>query len=212
MTAKVDSAALQDGYTLYHHTFVFTATGEWAVVQQGMSAASRYARRYHWLGERVANQFEGVIPEGAYGGGTVMIWDKGITEGRLGDEADADRQLAKGELKFVLLGRSSRVRGCSSGRAWPAVAAHPSTGTNMPAERIFPSRSPARSCPGGRWAAIGRAAGASPRQLQLAGAADPAAPPPRALGRRTAAAARPMSHASSRPGRPRRGTATSGAR
>ena len=54
MTAKVDSAALQDGYTLYHHTFVFTATAEWAVVQQGMSAASRYARRYHWLGERVA--------------------------------------------------------------------------------------------------------------------------------------------------------------
>ena len=54
MTAKVDSAALQDGYTLYHHTFVFTAAAEWAVVQQGMSAATRYARRYHWLGERVA--------------------------------------------------------------------------------------------------------------------------------------------------------------
>ena len=53
MAAKVDSAALQDGFELYHHTFVFTATGEWAVVQQGMSVATRYARRYHWLGERI---------------------------------------------------------------------------------------------------------------------------------------------------------------
>jgi hypothetical protein len=54
MAAKVDSAALQDGYQLYHHTFVFTAAADWAVVQQGMSASTRYARRYHWLGERVA--------------------------------------------------------------------------------------------------------------------------------------------------------------
>ena len=54
MTAKVDSAAVQDGYQLYHHSFVFTAAAEWAVVQQGMSPATGYARRYHWLGERVA--------------------------------------------------------------------------------------------------------------------------------------------------------------
>jgi uncharacterized protein len=53
MAAKVDSAALQDGYELYHDTFVFTGAGDWAVVQQGMSAATRYARRYHWLGARV---------------------------------------------------------------------------------------------------------------------------------------------------------------
>jgi bifunctional non-homologous end joining protein LigD len=54
------------------------------------------------------NQFEGVIPEGAYGGGTVMIWDKGvwapIAQDRLGDETEVDHQLAKGDLKFVLLG------------------------------------------------------------------------------------------------------------
>ncbi len=55
MTAKVDSAALQDGYQLYHHTFVFTPAGHWAVIQQGMSDATRYARRYHWLGEDVAS-------------------------------------------------------------------------------------------------------------------------------------------------------------
>ena len=53
MSAKVDSAAIQDGYQLYHHAFVFTAGGSWAVVQQGMNETTRYARRYHWLGEAV---------------------------------------------------------------------------------------------------------------------------------------------------------------
>jgi hypothetical protein len=51
--AKVDSAAVQDGYQLYHHVFFFTTAGEWCVVQQGMSDASRSARRYHWLSDSV---------------------------------------------------------------------------------------------------------------------------------------------------------------
>ncbi|MDY6912714.1 MAG: DUF763 domain-containing protein [Chloroflexota bacterium] len=55
MVAKVDSSALQDGYQLYHHVFFFTASGAWSVVQQGMNSNTRYARRYHWLGERVAD-------------------------------------------------------------------------------------------------------------------------------------------------------------
>src|SRR5438034_1356334 len=53
--AKVDSAAVQDGYQLYHHVFFFTPAGEWCVVQQGMSDATRMARRYHWLSEHVAS-------------------------------------------------------------------------------------------------------------------------------------------------------------
>jgi len=53
MAAKVDNAALQDGYQLYHHVFLFTASGSWAVVQQGMNEDTRYARRYHWLGEKL---------------------------------------------------------------------------------------------------------------------------------------------------------------
>jgi hypothetical protein len=53
MSAKVDSAALQDGYQLYHHCFFFSTAGQWCVVQQGMSDRTRYARRYHWLGEAV---------------------------------------------------------------------------------------------------------------------------------------------------------------
>jgi len=53
MAAKVDSAAVQDGYQLYHHAFFFTPSGGWCVVQQGMDDASGMARRYHWLDARV---------------------------------------------------------------------------------------------------------------------------------------------------------------
>jgi hypothetical protein len=53
MSAKVDSAAVQDGYQIYHHTFFFTTSGSWAVVQQGMNEKTRYARRYHWLSQGV---------------------------------------------------------------------------------------------------------------------------------------------------------------
>jgi hypothetical protein len=55
MTAKVDSAAVQDGYEIYHHTFFFTADGRWAVVQQGMNVATKYARRYHWLSDDLSS-------------------------------------------------------------------------------------------------------------------------------------------------------------
>ncbi len=51
LVAKVDSAALQDGFDLYLHGFFVTNHGKWAVVQQGMNGASRTARRYHWLSE-----------------------------------------------------------------------------------------------------------------------------------------------------------------
>ncbi len=53
MSAKVDSAAVQDGFQVYHHSFFFTPAGEWAVVQQGMKESGNAARRYHWLGSAV---------------------------------------------------------------------------------------------------------------------------------------------------------------
>jgi len=53
MSAKVDSAVLQDGYQLYHHCFFFTEKGKWAVIQQGMNNINNYARRYHWLSDFV---------------------------------------------------------------------------------------------------------------------------------------------------------------
>ena len=48
LSAKVDNTAIQDGYQLYLHSFVVSADGEWAVIQQGMNDANGYARRYHW--------------------------------------------------------------------------------------------------------------------------------------------------------------------
>lgn len=58
LSAKVDTALLQDGYNLYHHTIFFTPKGKWAVVQQGMKEETSYARRYHWLSDTVRDFFE----------------------------------------------------------------------------------------------------------------------------------------------------------
>lgn len=51
LTAKIDNNAIQDGFQLYHHNFLFTFDGSWAVVQQGMN--DRFARRYHWHSQNV---------------------------------------------------------------------------------------------------------------------------------------------------------------
>ena len=48
LTARVDNNAIADGFQLYLHTFMVTAAGDWAVVQQGMNNATGLARRYHW--------------------------------------------------------------------------------------------------------------------------------------------------------------------
>lgn len=58
MSAKVDNALIQDGYNLYAHFFVFSESGNYCVVQQGMNSKIRYARRYHWL-----SGFESFIEE-----------------------------------------------------------------------------------------------------------------------------------------------------
>jgi len=51
LVAKVDSAAVQDGFDLYLHGFVVADDGRWTVIQQGMSGERKQARRYHWLSE-----------------------------------------------------------------------------------------------------------------------------------------------------------------
>jgi hypothetical protein len=53
LTAKVDSSLLQDNFQIYHHSFLFTKKGHWAVIQQGMNTDIKKARRYHWYSERV---------------------------------------------------------------------------------------------------------------------------------------------------------------
>src|SRR3954470_14299161 len=53
LTARVDNNAIADGFQIYLHTFIVSAAGEWAVVQQGMNERSGMARRYHWHSQAV---------------------------------------------------------------------------------------------------------------------------------------------------------------
>jgi hypothetical protein len=55
LVAKVDSAAVQDGFDLYLHAFFVTDDGKWTVVQQGMNGEKKQARRYHWHSETLTS-------------------------------------------------------------------------------------------------------------------------------------------------------------
>ncbi len=85
LVAKVDSAAVQDGFDLYVHGFVVTDDGHWAVVQQGMNPEKRQARRYHWLWERAGSFVE--APHTAIAGEPnpipiVNLTDRGASDAR----------------------------------------------------------------------------------------------------------------------------------
>ena len=51
LSAKVDNTAIQDGFQLYTHNFILSSSGNWSVIQQGMSDLTSTARRYHWHSE-----------------------------------------------------------------------------------------------------------------------------------------------------------------
>lgn len=55
MAAKIDSALIQDGFQIYHHSFFFSQNGSWAVVQQGMNTVNLTARRYHWYSQKITD-------------------------------------------------------------------------------------------------------------------------------------------------------------
>ncbi len=77
LTAKVDSAAVQDGFDLYLHGFIVTDDGRWTVVQQGMNGERRQARRYHWLSEGLTSFVDDphAAVEGEGGGEIVNLAD-----------------------------------------------------------------------------------------------------------------------------------------
>jgi hypothetical protein len=78
LVAKVDSAAVQDGFDLYLHGFIVTNDGHWVVVQQGMNGEIRQARRYHWLSEGLTSFVEEPHSaiEGAAQGEIVNLTDR----------------------------------------------------------------------------------------------------------------------------------------
>lgn len=73
LTARIDNNAIADGFQIYLHSFVVSADGEWAVVQQGLNARNGLARRYHWhsayVKDFVAEPHTGIVGETQ---GTIM--------------------------------------------------------------------------------------------------------------------------------------------
>jgi bifunctional non-homologous end joining protein LigD len=115
------------------------------------------------------NAFEGVIPAGEYGGGTVMIWDRGTWEPEVPDVGVA---LAKGELKFRLHGRKlngSWVLVRTRNRQWLLIKHRDRFASAEDVTRTRPLSVVSRRTMAG----IARAAGATPPQIALAVAADP---------------------------------------
>lgn len=86
LVAKVDSAAIQDGFDLYLHGFIVTDDGQWVVVQQGMNTTSRQARRYHWRSEGLKSFVDAphAAIEGARQGNIVNLTDHRACASRLG--------------------------------------------------------------------------------------------------------------------------------
>ncbi|HEY0851181.1 MAG TPA: DUF763 domain-containing protein [Bradyrhizobium sp.] len=85
LVAKVDSAAVQDGFELYLHGFFVTDDGKWTVVQQGMSDARRQARRYHWHSEKLESFVDAphAAIDGPVQGEIVNLTDRGAAPSRM---------------------------------------------------------------------------------------------------------------------------------
>jgi hypothetical protein len=99
LVAKVDSAAVQDGFDLYLHGFVVAADGRWTVVQQGMSAERKEARRYHWLSEGLRDFVD--APHAAIAGeaqGEIV----NLTDHRAAPSRRAQLELVAGGAEMVL--------------------------------------------------------------------------------------------------------------
>ncbi|WP_372502619.1 DUF763 domain-containing protein [Tistrella mobilis] len=86
MIAKVDSAAVQDGFDLYLHGFIVADDGRWVVVQQGMNDDTRLARRYHWLSEDLKSFVEAphAAIDGRNQGRIVNLTDRRAAASRIG--------------------------------------------------------------------------------------------------------------------------------
>lgn len=99
MTAKTDSALIQDKYQIYQHSFLFTKSGNWAVIQQGMRTDNQTARRYHWLSSGMKDFIEephsGIISQ-------VKANPLNLTAKESGDNRNVSMGLVKEEPKRFL--------------------------------------------------------------------------------------------------------------
>ncbi len=119
LVAKVDSAAVQDGFDLYLHGFIVADDGKWVVVQQGMCGERRQARRYHWLSEGLTSFLDDphAAVEGPQRGNIVNLADR---------RAERSRQAQLGLLHELGAEGVAREWSRMSAPAAAAVApAHP---------------------------------------------------------------------------------------
>ncbi|WP_174292428.1 DUF763 domain-containing protein [Sphingomonas bacterium] len=123
LVAKVDSAAVQDGFDLYLHGFIVADDGHWVVVQQGMNGSVKQARRYHWLSEGLASFVD--APHAAI---------EGMGQGQIVNLADR-RAAASRERQLDLLGAlgpSGIVRELSLMKPRPVRPAEPDAQALLP--------------------------------------------------------------------------------
>lgn len=125
MSAKVDSAAVQDGYQLYHHSFVFTRDAAWCVVQQGMNDATSRARRYHWLSQTLDN-FVCEPHEAIHdGSGAPMINRDSIRLNMVAHEAQANRKASSAVARLNPDHVMDQLRHLTDGPTLFAPSHHP---------------------------------------------------------------------------------------
>jgi hypothetical protein len=117
LVAKVDSAAVQDGFALYLHGFIVSDDGRWVVVQQGMNGDRAQARRYHWLSENLSSFVD--APHAAI---------EGEGQGRIVNLADHRAAASRSAQVQLLreLGPDRITRELARMEGAGAVAAHPS--------------------------------------------------------------------------------------
>ncbi len=114
LVAKVDSAAVQDGYQLYLHGFVLADDGKWTIVQQGMNPSVKTARRYHWLSEGLRSFVDEphAAIEGAAGGEIVNLTDRRAEAARAAQvELARSPSLVLRELPRLSMPAHHEVRG-----------------------------------------------------------------------------------------------------
>ena len=114
LVAKVDSAAVQDGFDLYLHGFIVAANGQWTVVQQGMNGERRQARRYHWQSDGLKSFID--EPHKAIDGpGQGVIVN--LTDRRAAPSRAAQLELLSEWGPDLLVGELAKIRGDAPAQA-----------------------------------------------------------------------------------------------
>jgi uncharacterized protein len=140
LVAKIDSAAVQDGFDLYLHAFVVGADGRWCVVQQGMNTVTREARRYHWQSEGLESYLDSphAAIEGRNQGAIVNLADVRAERNR---RAELELVHAGPDRPVALLRKLRDHQRHDTGNA--ALDLFPETASALLPSSILPEASPA---------------------------------------------------------------------